>query len=463
MSLTALLRMGSFYRVFVGMLALSWAFVAALKGGWPAFALAVPASMLTSAAVAWWTGRRVARTIDEWRHIAVLAGREDFSATVDGDVPYLLQPLRGSLIDARRLLAESLTRAREEKALLVSMLNAMTEGVIAVDAKGRILLVNRLALTIFGIAATESPERFEGQMLVQLVRDPRLNELVDKVLATGRPMRDETEILASRKLVDLSVAPITENGRVRGVVAAIADETTLRQLERVRQDFVTNVSHELKTPIAAIRGWAETLISGIIDVPDELMEPLETIHRQSERLSGLVDDLMVLARVETTGAGASGDRVDMEEVVDSVELALDELIVGKSIRLEVMLDDAARWFPASARSMEYILRNLVDNAVKYTDAGGEVTIRTSAPDSSTVALEVSDTGRGIEPHHLARIFERFYRVDSGRSRDLGGTGLGLAIVKNFVTSLGGQVLVESEVGEGTTFRVVLPVKAEKPR
>ena len=450
------LRLGSFFRILLGMVLLTGT-LGILAGGEPPFYLyGLALSVVVALTIALLIAARWAPTLRGWQRAAERASHEDFEAPITRGIPHGLRPLRDSLEQARHRLRDSLERARQEKALLVSMVNAMTEGVIAVDAQARIVLVNRVALNVFGVSAVESPETFEGRDLVQLARDPRLNELVDRVLASGRPMRDETEILATRRVVKLSVAPVVEHDRVKGVVAAISDETALRQLERVRQDFVTNVSHELKTPIAAIRGWAETLVSGVIPVPEELQDPLDTIYRQSERLALLVNDLMTLARVEALGVEATNERTDIEVVIESVREALGDELQRRSQRFEHTVAPDARWFPASGRAVEYILRNLVDNAVKYTDEGGLIIVRTRRDPEGWLVLEVSDTGRGIERHHLARIFERFYRVDSGRSRDLGGTGLGLSIVKNFATALGGRVAVDSEPERGSTFTVRLP-------
>lgn len=459
MTFGTLLRLGNIYRILAVNIALVLVLLLISGASLWVYAIGFMGAVGCSFLSAWWIGRRFAPTIEQWQRVAMLASQEDFRAPLEPEVPFALQPLRQSLVEARRQLSEGLDRAREEKALLVSMLDAMTGGIVAVDAQGRILIVNRVALRLFGIPATEDPERFRGQMLVQLARDPRLNELVDRVLSSGRAMRDETEILATRRLVDLSVAPVTSNGQVRGAVAAIVDETTLKKLERVRQDFVTNVSHELKTPIAAIRGWSETLVSGLLVDEEEQLDAVATIYRQSERLSELVEDLLVLARVESTGAGVQTEEVSMEDLFEEIEEALDDVIRQRDIRLGFELGEGADSIRSNYRSLSYVLRNLIDNAVKYSPDGERVCIRTRRSNGDFV-IEVQDAGAGIDQHHLQRIFERFYRVDAGRSRDVGGYGLGLSIVKNFVTALGGHVSVQSRPGEGSTFSVVLPMVEE---
>lgn len=451
------LRAGNFLRILLASHVIASAIVILAKPNTVStvlsFAMATVVAFITALVI----GRRVAVVLKGWELAALRAAREDFHAPMRSTVPSAWVGLRDALEVSRDRLAGSLGRAQEEKAVLLSMLNAMTEGVIAIDNETKIIMANRVALSTLGVPATQSPEEFAGQHLVKLVRDPRFNELVDRVLATGRPMRDETEFHATRKVCFVSVAPVIENGKLRGVVAAISDNTTLKKLERVRQDFVTNVSHELKTPIAAIRGWAEMLHAGDFDVPEEMKSPVETIYRQTGRLSVLVDDLITLARVEAIGVEEELHVIDILTVVSELRDANAGRLSEKNVTFDAQLADDARMFRTGNRGIRYIVRNLFDNAVKYTEPGSTVSVVTSKDaDGLHQIIEVRDEGPGIERHHLTRIFERFYRVDPGRSRELGGTGLGLSIVKNFATAFGGRVEVESEIGKGTTFRVILP-------
>ena len=452
------LRVGNILRIFFGMLCLSWVLIGVARGPLWMYAGSVLASWVAASVTALWIARTFGSSVRVWRRAVIAARREDFSVPMPSSVPPILQPINHLLESARESLAASLEEARREKALLNSILNAMNEGVVSVNADGEIGIVNRFALHLFGFPATQDQAAFEGKTLVQLARDPRLNELVDLVLRDGQPVTGETEILATRKTVTLSIAPIHGGSHVKGAVIAIKDETNVRKLERVRQDFVTNVSHELKTPIAAIRGWSETLVGGMIEVPEELFDPLQTIYRQSLRLSDLVDDLLTLARAEAGAELAGYEPVYLDETVEAVAIALDEVIVTKGITFAVELSEDAQEVTTSRKALEYILRNLIENALKFTRSGGRVTVR-STRESGFIALEVEDTGPGIERHHLPRIFERFYRVDEGRHRDVGGTGLGLSIVKHYTTSLGGRVSVSSEVGRGSIFRVELPSDA----
>lgn len=454
------MRRGSFLRIFFSMLCLSWGLLGVSGASLWTYGAAVVAAGTAALATSLWIASTYRYTISAWKKAAIAAAKEDFSVPLPSASPLVLQPISGLLEEARRTLSTSLNAARREKALLDSIVNAMNEGVVSVNALGEIGLVNRGALTLFGHPATQDQRALSGRPLVALARDPRLNEVVDRVLRDGNAMAGETEILATRRTVIFSVAPIVEPGaRVKGAVIALTDATNLRKLERVRQDFVTNVSHELKTPIAAIRGWSETLVSGMLAIPDELVDPLQTIYRQSLRLSALVDDLLVLARAESGVAPETSEAVHLERMIDSIELAFDEVIVTKGIDFDVEIDDAVRVFETARTALEYIVRNLIDNALKYTKSGGQVSVRARASESGGLILAVRDSGPGIEAHHLQRIFERFYRVDEGRHRDVGGTGLGLSIVKNYATSMGGRVWVESEVGKGSTFLLELPPRA----
>lgn len=450
------LRMGNVLRIYFAMLCLSWALLGMARAPVWLFASALILAWFAACGAAWWIAWTFGDSLKSWRRAAIAARKEDFSVPLPTRVPPILTPINRLLEEARESLASALEEARREKALLDSILNAMNEGVISVNADGSIGIVNRFALKLFGFPATTEQSEFEGKPLVKLARDPRLNELLDRVLREGIPLSGETEILATRKSIRVSIAPIHGRKHVKGAVIALTDETNVRKLERVRQDFVTNVSHELKTPIAAIRGWSETLVSGVLEVPEDLFEPLQTIYRQSLRLGSLIDDLLTLARAESGVDLGAVESIALDDLIDSVALNFDEVIVTKGIQFDVAIDEAVLDIRASKKALEYVVRNLIENALKYTMSGGSVLVCAKPIPNGGVEISVKDTGPGIESHHLSRIFERFYRVDEGRHRDVGGTGLGLSIVKHYATSMGGSVRVESEVGVGSTFTVEVP-------
>ncbi|MCX6108999.1 MAG: ATP-binding protein [Proteobacteria bacterium] len=230
----------------------------------------------------------------------------------------------------------------------------------------------------------------------------------------------------------------------------------LNRLETVRRDFVANVSHEIKTPLTSIKGYVETLLSGAINEPRTSMRFLEKIERNSERLSNLVQDLLSLARIEATEETLKLTATDWCEVITSVIARNEDVITQKSLRVKVSGISTPQLVMGDREAMTQVLDNLLTNAIKYTPEGGRVSVVLSAKGAQT-RLEVEDTGIGIPPEHLDRIFERFYRVDKARSRELGGTGLGLSIVKHLAAAMGGDVQVESSVGIGSKFTVRLQV------
>jgi two-component system phosphate regulon sensor histidine kinase PhoR len=254
-------------------------------------------------------------------------------------------------------------------------------------------------------------------------------------------------------MLEVRVSPL--GPELPGSSAVFHDVTELRRLEKVRTDFVANFSHELRTPITAIRGYAETLKSGALQNPSVAANMVDIIHRQSERLSELVEDLLELSRIEARQIQLAKKPVGMKPAVQRAADAVAPRAQAKGVKVTLDVPEGL-FAEADERAVEQVLVNLLDNAVKYTPEGGLVTVRAHRQSLVTVELEVKDTGLGIEPRHLPRIFERFYRVDKGRSREMGGTGLGLSIVKHLADAMGGDVRVESQHGEGSTFFVQLP-------
>jgi two-component system, OmpR family, phosphate regulon sensor histidine kinase PhoR len=283
------------------------------------------------------------------------------------------------------------------------------------------------------------------------VTSPALRAVIEEAAATGQP--HETEVEAGPRAIALYVRPLAARGG--GLVTVLRDMTRLRKLLVVRRDFVANVSHELRTPVTAIQGYAETLLRGPVDEPTR-KQFLEIIHRHARRLGALVEGLLTLSELEARPPEqAVRERVEVPAIAEHVRATLRERAAQRETRVDVDVaaDVIARGDPVA---VEQVIENLVDNAIKYgKDGGGQVRV-TGRRRGDRVLLEVLDDGPGMGAEHLPRLFERFYRVDAGRSRERGGTGLGLAIVKHLVESMGGTVEVDSEVGRGTTFRVEWP-------
>jgi two-component system phosphate regulon sensor histidine kinase PhoR len=335
----------------------------------------------------------------------------------------------------------------------------MIEGVIAVDGHDHILTMNERARAIFGL-----PTRGEGQPFMEVVRNGELHTLVrgSRVSGAGAVSHREVRLLAPvPRTVEVNAVPLVLMGDEPGVgvVLVLYDVTALRHLERVRTEFVANVSHELRTPLTAIQGYLETLLGGALEEREHARRFLEIAFRHTERLGRLLNDLTDLSNIELNKVKLSLEPVAIDEVVDSVLAIMQPRADAGRVTLSA---DVARDVPAVLADhdrLAQILINLVDNAVKYTAAGGSVTVRASKAAGGTVDVAVADSGVGIPPADLPRITERFYRVDKARSRELGGTGLGLAIVKHLVIAHGGELTVDSTQGQGTTVRFTLPIAA----
>jgi len=336
----------------------------------------------------------------------------------------------------------------QEARTLTAVLDGMAEGIWVTDVEGTVLRHND---ALRGMLLPSGD--IIGQRPLTLLRHDSLNEAVLRACHEGASTRLELTLddVLSRTLA-IRVTPL--GGDLPGSAAVFHDVTELRHLEKVRKDFVANVSHELRTPITAIRGYAETLQSGALADPQVSAKMVDIIHRQSERLSELVEDLLELSRLESREVKLTLQDVPLAVAAARAAEAVRHKAQGKRISLELNVppDLMAR---GDERGLEQVLLNLLDNAVKYTPEGGRVTV-TGGQEDERCVVHVSDSGVGIEPRHLARIFERFYRVDKGRSRDMGGTGLGLSIVKHLLGAMGGEVRVESQPNEGSTFTILLP-------
>ncbi|QSQ24913.1 PAS domain-containing protein [Pyxidicoccus parkwayensis] len=359
--------------------------------------------------------------------------------------------LEGAIDSLHSRLSARNTRLTQEARTLTAVLDGMAEGVWVTDAEGTVLRHNDALRDIL-----QPTGELIGQRPLALLRNDVLHDAVMRACGEGTSTRLELELegLFPRTL-SVRVTPLGRD--LPGSAAVFHDITELRRLEKVRKDFVANVSHELRTPITAIRGYAETLQGGALN--DAVMAPkmVEIIHRQSERLSELVEDLLELSRLESREVRLQLTEVPLAEAAARAADTVRPKAEGKSQRVSLHVPGELRAL-GDSRAVEQVLLNLLDNAVKYTPAGGRVDVYGACEDGRCV-VRVKDTGLGIEPRHLSRIFERFYRVDKGRSRDMGGTGLGLSIVKHLLQAMDGEVKVESQPNEGSTFTIFLPQAA----
>lgn len=333
-----------------------------------------------------------------------------------------------------------------------TILAAMQDGLIVVDAARHITLANETFEEFFELRETSL-----GSPLLDTVRDTTLDQIITETLNTGEPGR--CEILVLERALEVSAVPLKdEDNATTGVVVLFHDITQLKQLDEVRKDFVANVSHELRTPLSILRGYIETLMDNPATSPEELTRILEVMERHSQRLGLLVDDLLTLAQLESGDPHLQLSDVSLDELFGHIVRDWDKKFGEKRLKVKVDLPEHLPLVRADETRLQEILYNLLDNAVKYSREGGDLRLAAEQRNGE-IALSVSDTGIGIGKNDLPRIFERFYRVDKARSRELGGTGLGLSIVKHIAQLHGGRVEAESEPGQGTTVRIVLPLAA----
>ena len=355
--------------------------------------------------------------------------------------------LAGSLNRMAEDLEQAVTTLATERDRFAAVLEGLADAILALDAEQRIILVNRAALTLLDL--TEPPL---GRTLLETIRVPLLPDLVAQA-QDGTPSTTEFDLpTATTRRVLASFTPQQLTG---GSVIVLHDVTELRRLETIRRDFVTNVSHELRTPVSVIRANAETLLLNAPDNAPDTREFLEALLRQADRLARIVADLLELAQIEADQYPLHLEPVLIAPAVQRALEVVDQERKAKGLSLELALapDLSAQ---ADADALDQIILNLLDNAVKYMLAGGHLSIRGRAQPGH-VRIEVGDDGPGLAPHHRDRIFERFYRVDTGRSREQGGTGLGLAIVKHLALAMHGEVGVEAATPRGSIFWVTLPL------
>ncbi len=369
-----------------------------------------------------------------------------------------LAALTAAIRDADSRVADRLSEHRTKRQQQGAMLESMSAGVIAVDNSLRVLRMNRAAEQMLDVARMQA----RGRLLQEVVRDPGLNSFIADVFLGRGPEQCEFEIVdggtATPTIVRVDSGPLRdEEGSPVGLLIVLHDVTQLRRLERVRAKFAANVSHELRTPITNIRGYIETLIETGLDNQEQAGEFLETISRNAKRLSAIVDDMLALTHLESRDGVESlmMAATPVREIIDHVILQLRPQAEDKGIQLETDAEADLRVM-VNVPLVEQAVGNLIANAIAYSPPNSRVRVTAKRSGDAMVEIAVIDEGPGISAEHLPRIFERFYRVDKGRSRDSGGTGLGLAITKHIALAHGGLIDVESQVGAGSTFRVWLP-------
>jgi two-component system phosphate regulon sensor histidine kinase PhoR len=411
-------------------------------------------ALLLTAMIGMRIAKGIAKPIEEMIDVSEKLREKDYEARVR------LRPKGelGKLATAINILASSLQeqmeKIQENEQQLSGVLKNMTSGVLLVDKDGNILLSNRAIRNMLG----SDQETFTGKPHMEAIKNAGLSRLIDQCLEEQAEIRDEIQLYyPDERILDVHLAPyVGENGKLKGIVAVLHDITDIRRLEKMRSEFIANVSHELKTPITSVKGFTETLLDGAMEDEEALHHFLTIIHKESDRLHRLINDILHLSKIEQHKIALDMEPVNVTEIIEHVADTVRKDVEKKELELMIP-GNREIWIEGQKDRIQQVVLNLVSNAIAYTPPGGKIAVSVEEK-GEKIELRVQDTGIGISQKDLPRLFERFYRVDKARSRNSGGTGLGLAIVKHLVESHQGEIKVESEEGKGTTFTVVLPKK-----
>jgi two-component system phosphate regulon sensor histidine kinase PhoR len=399
-----------------------------------------------------------------WRNTVAMEHLTDATeAIAQGDferrVPEQHTPGVKRLADAVNLMARTSIRRvsmlTADRNRLATIFAGMVEGVVDVDEKQNIIHINDAAALLLGLVRENSI----GKPVWQEIRNQKITLAIDDAIRNRTVIKARVDYprVSEQLVFDIYVASLSDDqGEPIGAVLVLHDVTELKHLERIRTDFVANASHELKTPITAIRGLAETMVGDPDVEKSTLMQYMERIHSQSLRLSNLVTDLMTISRLESDQGTSSFTRMNFNDLVRREVRAAASAVEIKfhSLTLDPFPEPLEVY--GDRQNLSQLCNNLIDNAIKYTPEGGQIKVRVRR-DQADVVLEVADNGIGISPQYQERVFERFYRVDKARSQSLGGTGLGLSIVRNIAERHYGSVGVTSQLGKGTTFTFRMPL------
>lgn len=378
---------------------------------------------------------------------------KDYSARINADYSGEIGNLNTSVNALAASLQAHVNEIEESEKQLNSILSNLVSGVVLIDDKGKVDLTNHATERFL----SKHTSKIDGKEYTYVFGPLGIDHLIETVIEDNVKRHDEAHIyFPEERILDVHIAPYYSQGwQQRGAIIVLHDITDIRRLEKMRSEFVANVSHELKTPITSVKGFAETLLSG--DVPDEATAKqfIQIIYDESERLNRLITDLLELSKIEKQAMPLKITEVNLNEIIENSTQTISKFARDKNIALHLPDDKKPVYVEADVDRLGQIVLNLVANAVNYTSDNGDIYIDAEER-SSTVVLRVRDTGMGIPEEALGRLFERFYRVDKARSRHSGGTGLGLAIVKHLVESHDGKIYVKSVEGAGSTFTVELP-------
>lgn len=411
--------------------------------------IALLAVLALASGLAWWLSRPLAAPMSRILDGARAMARGELDRRIREDRDDEFGQLARVLNQAAFGIQEQFAAATRERARFSAVLSAMEDGLLAVDHRGIVLLANE------ALSRSHKLVGSTGTHYLEVFRQAEIGDLINQVLTSGERRTAEVNLSGSgRSFVLVGVPFPAAPGEAHGAVITFNDVSERQRVDRIRRDFVANASHELRTPLTSIRGFVEALEDGGMEEPETAKRFLSRIRANADRMASLVDDLLELSRLESGAQPPSLEELDCAAVAADVVASFAKIAGRKSITLSARASPVPPVVGDSDR-LRRVLEHLVDNALKYTPDGGRVSVQVE-PQGAGASVSVHDSGPGIGPEHLPRLFERFYRVDTARSRELGGTGLGLSIVKHLAESMGASVLVTSVPGQGSTFAVRLP-------
>lgn len=427
---------------------------AAVAKLWGNLALIFGIALVIIAAISVFIARKITRPVREIIEVSTDLANHKYDSRIHGKISGELQDLSISVNTLAESLETQMFEIKQNEQRLNAIVQNLVSGVMLINVDKQVIMTNRTMYQILG--ETE----ITGKPFYEVIKSFALSQLIEATFETKTIQQKEIILYFPREMIlDASVSPILgENGEITGIILLLHDITQIRHLENVRSEFVTNVSHELKTPVTALKGFAETLLDGAMYDEVLLKKFLTIIKEESDRLHRLIMDILALSRIEQNPVAENVELVDVDEVIEQSARTIFEMATEKNIRVTIPEKTSASVMIETDRDkLQQIVINLLSNAINYTPVDGKVEVKLIEQEAEVI-IEVTDNGIGIPAKDIDRVFERFYRVDKARSRHSGGTGLGLSIVKHLVENCG-RIEVESQEEVGSTFRVTLPKKA----
>ncbi|ENF7316724.1 PAS domain-containing protein [Listeria monocytogenes] len=428
---------------------------AAVAKLWGNLALIFGIALVIIAAISVFIARKITRPVREIIEVSTDLANHKYDSRIHGKISGELQDLSISVNTLAESLETQMFEIKQNEQRLNAIVQNLVSGVMLINVDKQVIMTNRTMYQILG--ETE----ITGKPFYEVIKSFALSQLIEATFETKTIQQKEIILYFPREMIlDASVSPILgENGEITGIILLLHDITQIRHLGNVRSEFVTNVSHELKTPVTALKGFAETLLDGAMYDEVLLKKFLTIIKEESDRLHRLIMDILALSRIEQNPVAENVELVDVDEVIEQSARTIFEMATEKNIRVTIPEKTSASVMIETDRDkLQQIVINLLSNAINYTPVDGKVEVKLIEQEAEVI-IEVTDNGIGIPAKDIDRVFERFYRVDKARSRHSGGTGLGLSIVKHLVENCGGRIEVESQEEVGSTFRVTLPKKA----